>query len=280
MPEQVILEFVGDPTGLKPLADAMGALGQLTDEQAASLRKATADFNTRKQAIVAGEKAAQDAIKATTSNLSKEAEQFEKIGKGLNDIGKSIAGGNLKEATNSFKKLGDQITTSVTKSTSLKQQLVALKKELQGLDEGSDKFKKLSVEAARLEDKIGDVNQQIRTLASDTFAIDAVVDGVRGMTSAFSLAQGASALLGDENEDLQKTLVKLNALMLVSTSLQEVANQLTGQGAAKTAILSGAQKVYTFVMEGATAATRLFNAALVATGFGAVIVGLGLLIAN
>lgn len=271
MPEQIILEFVGDPTGLKPLADAMGALGQLTDDQAASLRKATEDYNKRKAAIVAGEKATQDAINKSAQSLSNEAKQMESLSKGLGNIQKSIAGGNIKQGVDDFKKLGTNIQEAATKSISLKGQLLALKKELQGLDEGDKKFKKLSIEAAKLEDKIGDVNQQIRTLASDTFAFDAVVDGVRGMTAAFSFAQGASALLGSENEDLQKTLVKLNALMLVSTSLQELANQLTGQGAAKLAVISAAQKVYTFAVGSTTGALRLFRLALLATGIGAII---------
>lgn len=283
MAEQVILEFVGDPTGLKPLADAMTALGQLTDDQAASLKKATAEFNTRKQAILAAEKASQDSIKASTNALSKEAQQIDKLSAGLTNISKAISGGNLKAVTEEFKKLGSGITGAVVKTTGLKAQLALLKKELQGLDEGGARFKQLSVEAAKLEDKIGDVNQQIRVLASDTFAIDAVVDGVRGITSAFSLAQGAAALLGQEDENLQKALVKINALMLVSTSLQEVSNQLTGQGAAKTAILSAATRVQTFVMGTATEATlvwtRVWNAALVATGIGAFVVGLGVLIA-
>ena len=271
MPEQVILEFVGDPTGLKPLADAMGALGQITDAQSASLKKATEAFNQRKQAIVAGEKAAQDAIAASTANLSKEAAQMAAVSKGLEGIGKAITGGNIKQATETFKKVGDNLGAAATKAVGLKAQLVAMKKELQGLEVGSQKFNEISTAAAKLEDKIGDVNERIRVMAKDTFAFDAVVDGVRGITAAFSLAQAGSALLGDENENLQKTLVKLNALMLVSTSLQELSNQLTGQGAAKLAIESAAKRIYTFVTEGATLATKAFNAALVGLGIGTIV---------
>ena len=271
MPEQIILEFVGDPSGLKPVADAMSALGKLTDDQRKSLQKATDDFNTRKTAIVASEKASADAIGKTTTAISNEAAELNKVSKGLNEISKSVAGGNLKGVSDTFKKAGDAIGETVTKTISLKTQLRTLKQELQGLEVGSKRFKEASIEAAKLEDKIGDVNEQIRVMSKDTFALDAVVDGVRGITAAYSLAQGAGALFGEENKNLQEALVKINALMLVSTSLQEVSNQLTGQGAAKLGILSIATKVQTFVMEGATFAAKAFRGALVGLGLGLVV---------
>lgn len=159
-------------------------------------------------------------------------------------------------------------------------QLRNLKNQIATLDEGSAEFQKLSIEAARLEDKIGDVNQRIRVLSSDTFAIDAVVDSVRGITGAFTAAQGAAALFGDESEDLQKALLKVQGATALLLGVQEVANQVTGQGPAKLAALSIAQGVYSVVVGTSTGALKAFRIALAATGIGLVIVAIGLLIAN
>ena len=89
---------------------------------------------------------------------------------------------------------------------SAKQRLREMQKELIAMAEagqqGTDAFKRLEQQAGQLKDEIGDVNQRIKNLSSDTKNIDAFVEAVQGISAGFQIAQGAAALFGDENEDL------------------------------------------------------------------------------
>jgi len=187
----------------------------------------------------------------------------------------------FKEIAAEIRKIdeSDAIGKVVKKSTSLKGELRKIKEELAGMsDVGSPEFEKLSIRAAKLEDSIGDVNERVKVLASDTFKFDAAVGGIRALTAGFAVAQGAAALFGDESEEVQKALLKVQAATGLLIGVQELSNIATGQGAFKLALLSAAQKVQTFVTTGATVALRAFNAALIATGIGAVIAGIALLV--
>ena len=73
-----------------------------------------------------------------------------------------------------------------------------------GIDEQSDAYKKLSAELGRLTDIQGDIAQQGKILANDEQQIAGLVQGLGGLSGAFSAAQGAVALFGDENEWLSR----------------------------------------------------------------------------
>ena len=92
---------------------------------------------------------------------------------------------------------------------SLKSKLKELKQQMSQLKEGSAEFNAVAKEAGKLEDKIGDINQRVRALASDTKRLDAFVGAAQGIAGGFAAAQGAVALFGAENEDLNKTLLKV-----------------------------------------------------------------------
>ncbi len=139
----------------------------------------------------------------------------------------------------------------------------------------------VSYVAGELQDRIGDVSQRVKNLASDSQKLDGFVSLTQGIVGGFAAVQGITALVGDENEDLQKTMVKLQAAMSALAGIQAVANTLNKDSAALTALstvktlgLAAAQGVLAFATGGATAATNAFRIALLATGIGAVIVAL------
>lgn len=254
----VVIDFTGDASGLKPAFDALVALGKLSKDQQDAFQKALVESN-KKMATLAT---------STTQVIA----PVKKLSEGVKEISKTIAGAEIKTGTENFKKLGKEIQDNVTKSTSLKAQLRQLKAELATIDdEGSPQFQKLAVEAAKLEDKIGDVNERIRVLASDTFAFDAVVGGARAAASGFAIVQGSMALFGKESEDVQKALLKVNAAMAILTGLQEAANIVTGQGEFKLGVISAAQSAYTFVVGASTGALKAFRLALAGLGLGGLI---------
>lgn len=172
-------------------------------------------------------------------------------------------------------------------SASLKAELRQLKEQLAQLPEGSEEYNKIAERAGEVSDKIGDINQRIKALGSDTRVIDTVVEGAQALSGAFSVATSASALLGEENEDLQKTMAKVEAAIGLTVGIQSIANALQkdtalsiGLNNAATTIQIGLQKAYAFVVGTTTGALKALRVSLAATGIGAIVVALGFLISK
>jgi hypothetical protein len=114
------------------------------------------------------------------------------------------------------------------------------------------------------------------------------MSAAQGLVGGFAAVQGVAALLGDENEDLQKTMVKLQGAMSALAGIQAVANTLNKDSALSTTLLGKAnifntiqtglatagQYVYATAVGTSTGAMKLFRIALLATGVGAIIVGI------
>ena len=178
----------------------------------------------------------------------------------------------------------DQVTE---KTKSLKQQLKEMKLELSTMDEGSQGFKDLLVEAGKLQDKIGDLNQQVKNFASDTGKVDVALGGISAVTGGFEAVTGAMGLMGVENKNLEKALLRVQSAMAIANGVQQVQIALQKESAlmkgidtAKTYLLATATAAYSFVVGTSTGALKLFRIALVSTGIGAIVVVIGLLIAN
>lgn len=235
--EQVILEFTGDASGLKPVADALMAIGQISKEQYDAFNKANA--------TAAGNMA------KLTAETQKTVKGVSDLNKGAKELSTTIAGGAIKEATKAVQDFGAKIVDADNKSKSLKAQLKAMKEELTLMEEagqgGSEAFIKLSVEAAKLEDRIGDTSRRIRALASDTAALDGLVSVATGAVGAFTALQGAAALFGDENKDLQKGILKLQAAMSLLTGIQAFAAAVNKDSAATQLIFNARQAIGTAV---------------------------------
>ena len=169
-------------------------------------------------------------------------------------------------------------------TTSAKQRLRELQKTLIDMSlagqEGTKAFKQMEQEAGKLKDQIGDTSQRIKTLASDTVRIDTFVSAVQGITAGFQIAQGAAALFGSENEDLQKSLLKVQGAMALATGVQQVANLLNKDSILITQGQAAAQALYATAVGASTGAMKAFRIALLATGIGAAIAAVGLLIAK
>ena len=178
----------------------------------------------------------------------------------------------------------DQVTE---KTKTLKQQLKEMKQQLGTMDEGSEGFRELVAEAGKLQDKIGDLNQQVKNFASDTGKVDVALGGLTAVTGGFEAVQGAMALAGSENENLQLAMLKVQGAMALANGVQQVQIALQkesafmkGVDAAKTWLLATATGAYTAVVGTSTGALKVFRLALVSTGIGAIVVLIGLLIAN
>ncbi len=166
------------------------------------------------------------------------------------------------------------------KIKSLKAQLKDMKNELLGLDEGSDRFKKLSREAAQLEDKIGDVNQKVKALSSDTKRLDALVGVGSAIAGGFQAAQGAMALFGSDSKKVEKAIQNIIAVQGVLNGVQQVGQFLTSKGIVQDALANAAMVAKAGVIKVVTAAQWLWNAAVTANPIGIIVVGIAAMTAG
>ena len=132
-------------------------------------------------------------------------------------------------------------------------------------------FEATKKKAGQLSDQISDINQEIKSLGSDTRGIDNVVRGATLMANSFQLATGVQALFGKENKALTEGLLKLNGIMAVTQSIQQIGNELTREDSIVKQAASKATAFYATTMEMATGAVKLFRIALMGLGIGAVI---------
>lgn len=96
---------------------------------------------------------------------------------------------------------------------------------LDGLHD-TDVFARIAAEAASYSDSIGDARQAIRLLSSDTATLDAGIEAFQGLAGAASIATGVMGMLGSENEDVQKAILKVQSAIGVLNGVQAIANTL------------------------------------------------------
>lgn len=175
--------------------------------------------------------------------------RFDEVKKSIDDISKS--GNNnadVLEALNKEYELLDKLVNSqVVGFASATAELKNNEKALQALGaaglDNTEFYQKLLKETAELKDNVGDLKNEIKNLASDTSAIDGLVQGAQALVGVYGIAQGAAALFGNESEQLQKTFVKLQAAQTILTSLQGIQNALQKDSSLMLAVNTGLQKI-------------------------------------
>lgn len=222
---------------------------------------------------------ANDAVVASAQESSKKvADTYKSAGK---SIAAAFSGSEVKKALADQNKAFDDLNK---KGVPLTRVLRGLRNDLNALEEagkgGTAEFKKLILEAARLEDQIGDTRARVSNLASDTFKFDAAVQATQGLAAGFEIAQGAAALFGSESEELQKNLLKVQAATAIANGVQQISNLLLEESKIKTLVLTNAQAAYGLVVGTTTGALKVFRLALAATGIGLLVIGVIALIQN
>lgn len=219
---------------------------------------------------------------AMTANALKNAEKYSDGLKGIGNEAKNAFAGS--QVSNALKENNTALERLTKTGKSLTGQLRGLKAELTLLEQqGKDntaEFNQLLIAASRLEDQIGDTRARVRILASDTFKFDAAVGAIQGLAAGFEVAQGAAALFGNESEDLQKAILKVQGAMAIANGVSQIAGLLLDENATKTAGLTAKQVAYNFVVGQSTGLMKAFKIGLAATGVGLLVLGLVALVNN
>jgi hypothetical protein len=182
---------------------------------------------------------------------------------------------------------------------SLRSQLRAAQADVAAL---SDKFGVTSVQAieaakkaGELKDKIGDAKALTDAFNPDA-KFKALSSSLAGVAGGFAAVQGGMALLGVQSESVEKTLLKVQSAMALSAGLQQIGESIDSFKQLGAVIQSTTvfKKLDTLATSAATIVQRLFTVAvdttavsfntlktaIVSTGIGALVVGLGYLISK
>jgi len=163
---------------------------------------------------------------------------------------------------------------------SLEDKLNAAKKRMVELaaagKQNTEEFQRLQVEAGNYKRTIEGVEQSVDSFAKGgSKAFTLIVEASQAVAAGFAIAQGAAALFGDENEDLQKAMVQVQGAMALVNGVQQINILLTQKSVITTEAAALAQKLYALAVGTSTGAMRAFRLALLATGVGAFVVVLG-----
>lgn len=109
----------------------------------------------------------------------------------------------------------------------------------QSAAERTAEYQTMAQELGRLMDIRGDIQAQGRVFANDEQQIQAVVQGVSALSGAFSAAQGAMSLFGEQGEELQKVMLKVQAAMSLTMGLQQLQQMLNKDSAFQLVVVNG-----------------------------------------
>ena len=202
---------------------------------------------------------------------------------------------NADEATKDFNTFNDALDETAKSAKNVNSTFEEVYGELQPLTtrlgEAEDRLYELALagdttskEYQELLTKVGEYRKvQIQTdLAVDgaaTTMTQKLGSALNAATSGFAATQGAIALFGEENEALNESLLKVQSALAIQQGVQGL-TEAYKELSIGTKLASGAQALFSTVVGGTSGALKVFRVALISTGIGAIVVGLGLLIAN
>jgi hypothetical protein len=222
--------------------------------------------------------------------------------------------GNSIEDINEFDKSVDNLNKSVKDVDKTFEQVYGdLKPLTTRLGEAEDRMYELALAGKQTSKEYQELLKTVANYRRVQLDTDAVVDAsaerfstkvvkaIEVTGASFTGLQSAIALTGVENEDLVKTMIKLQAVQGVVNSVNVVANAINENATLKLKARIALEKAKNFIMTGSIATTsamavaeggltvatnttslamKTLRAALIATGIGAIIVLIGTLIAN
>ena len=278
--KKILEQLIGDQ---KRLADAMSAGKNETSA-------ATGSYNALKNEM--------SALKKVWGEVTDEASRDE-IGKRIGEIN-----GKLKEFDASIGNYQRNVGNYASGFKNARQELAALKTQMDNMQEGTAEYNAAFQRAAEITHNLQERQEMLRYSASDLGTQLSNISGIAaGLMGGFNALQGVMALTGNKSEELQETMMKLQAGIAIVQGLQGLegmtkkaqglvegltamifsTNETTAAVAAETTAVganTAAQEANVVATNAATVATNGFKKALVATGIGAIIVLIGSLIAH
>lgn len=205
-----------------------------------------------------------------------------KVGDAIEEVGK-----DAKKADGSF--------------VNLRKELKQLTIQLQNLDPASKEFETVARRAGQIKEQMRGVADAINDADPEKFGgkFQRTAEGIAG---AFSAVTGAQALFGQQSEEIEKQMLKVQGAIALTqgiSAMKELKNDATDLAmsikgtvvnafkslttaeminATETGSLTLLQKGYAIAVGTSTGAMKAFRIALAATGIGLLVVALGFLV--
>lgn len=190
--------------------------------------------------------------------FAKAAKESEKL---IHDVGSAVADTGSeydklsphgKQVADNLREIAEAQNSSSKSAESLRTQLRNVKKELEAMEmagkSGAEEFRQLQEHAGKLQDVMSDVNAQTRIMAHDQRGIQGVISGITGLSGAMSAAAGVVGLFGEENENLQKIMLKVQSVMAITVGLQQLQATLDKDSAFRLVTLNGLKEWWAAVV--------------------------------
>jgi len=188
-----------------------------------------------------------DSLKSLRAELSNATKRFDEMSKAeresaqgqellqhIKDITDEIKSAE-EDTERYFRNVGNYpnavkpVTQAIKEMT---QELIQMK--LRG-EENTEEYQQMLQKVGEMKDAIGDTQQAIKGMASDTAALDSVLGAAQLTAGAFSTVMGVLNLVGDKDSETMKEVAeaqrKLQAAIAITTGLQSVQNALQKQSA-------------------------------------------------
>ena len=210
---------------------------------------------------------AEEIIFKTSVDTGTTAKDLQAIDKELGNIDKTT-----KSTSNDLNKTFDDLNARVESGTLTMRESTQAIKQYQtiALQAGRESpiGKEALQRAGELKDKLGDLKTEITNLGTDGANMKAALQLGSTITAGYGALTGAQALLGQESENLTKTLVKLQAVQAILAAIEEVRAALEKESflmqkakTLQTTLLTTATAAYTTVVGTSTGALKIFKLA-------------------
>lgn len=173
--------------------------------------------------------------------LSELYEQYENVGSAefkTSDAGKQMLKSiqDLKAEIDALNP--ENLSEAGDKAIQAYSRLRQLKNELATMHPSDPGYAKTLEEATLLENRLKNVNNELKFGGSNTAGLDATTQALRGVIGGFTALQGVIGLLTDDNKELQKTLLTVTSAMSVLQGVQEFSSAIAKAGGLNQYLLS------------------------------------------
>ena len=244
------IETKGSDVSVKSLRQEIAALTEVLK----NTEQGSAEYNAAVQQIKNNQDLLSQAMSATKTEAGALEGSYDALTQRLNELKKAW-----------------KATNDEAKRSKLADEIKGVKGELTELDNSLGSFKTNSEDSlSTFKDAMGNAQDSIEPLKAKFESVQKVAAGV---ASGFAAFQGVVALMGVENEKLEKTFVQLQAAMAIAQGIGGLGDLVEGVSQAKVAFSKAITSVKTFITS-----LKGIKLAIAATGIGALVVAVGMLV--
>ncbi len=262
-------------------------------------RKQTSEGKTQQDKRIADIKAETESLKASGEGYRLQKTAVESYTSALQVLKEALA--EAKEKSDELKETGQEsVQTIQTLNNELTlltillhtqgEEMLTLAEDAHLLQAALDALKEAGLQSsdsyASLLQKQNELKDSLAGVTGSAQGSKSILEGMKGSAEAlaatYNILVAGADLFGIENKELEATMQKLQAVVTILNSVQQLQNLLQKEGAVATLAntlaakgAAAAQWFWNTAIGAGTTAVKLFKTALVTTGVGALVVLLG-----